>query len=248
MLFKRKLPLNQVREALRKKLIDDGLTPINAKKTANMMSKGDIFQLHKDLQRHPKLVVVNKKTGNAREYTGSDFDTPDNARELLRKLARENKVLYSYLSQYFHQGGFMNLAELLMSYYFLPNTVVETSNRRGVLTIEKDGSVSYEEKFDIISVKDLTSRETFKLPHDQPIATISLKSNMKEEKHRVSHRCAEIKVKAHDKVAEKYFEDPRGKFSKFLSWIKDSIHMFFSRFEREQEHKRQAIQQPRKKL
>ncbi len=247
--FKRELGVGEIINQFEKKLIEeDGLTPAGAKKAANMMSKSDIDQVQKDFLRHPKVIIINKIKGTTSEVPLSQFDTPYKTKGFLRKLAREHEDIYEYLTHFLHQGGFLHLAESLMKCYFLPHTNFVTDNRVATFTIEKDGSLSYEEKFDITKIQTPANNSEFENAQGSPLASFSLKSNIKIENNKVIHQCAPLKVKANDPVAAKFFEDPRNKFSQFLSWLKESVHSLFSKDQRVESQKRLNIPHPRRKL
>lgn len=248
MVFERKLGVGEVRNQFQQKLIADGFTPSQAKASANMMSKADIDQVQKDFHRHTKVIIINKLKGTREEVPNSQFDTPYKTKGFLRKLARENETLYEYLTQYLHQGGFLHLAESLMKCFFIPEVVLDPDNRVATFTIEKDGSLSFEEKFDITQIKVPADSTTYENSQGKPLASFSLKSNMKFENKVFTHRCEPMMVKVKDPVAAKFFEDPRNKFQLFLTWINDSIRRLVSPAFREEEEKRMNVPAPRRKL
>lgn len=249
MAFERELNINEVREQFKQKLIDDGLEPEQAERSAKLMSKGNVEQVEKDLARHHNITVINKLTGITTKIKDSQFSTSQKTENFIRGISRENDELYDYLSSYFHQGGFLHLTELLLAYYFAPDTQLRTGNRQAILTIEEDGSVSYTEKFDIEHIR--TSNQEGAAEYDNPtgpIATFSLTSNIKQQNNAVEHTYGNIEVAVHDNAAKKLIEDPRGNFAKFFSWLKDTVSFLFSHVERAQQRKRDALINPQRKL
>lgn len=234
------LNLAQVRHKFMQKLVNDGLEPDKAEAAANAMSKGDLDQVHKDLKRHPKIVIVNKQNGMVINVSSEIFNDESIVQYFVEMVACEDKELFEYFSQYLHQGGFLHLSELLTAYYFAPDTRFETDNRVATFTLEENGEMSYEEKFDITKVT--TNDNEFKPAGDTPIATISLKSTFsKGADNSVKHQYHDMNVAVHDEVAGKFFTDPRGKFQKFLKWIKDTVSYIFDEAHRNQERQRNRI-------
>lgn len=234
------LNLSQVRDKFKHKLVNDGLEPDQAEAAANAMSKGDLEQVHKDLKRHPKIVIVNKLNGMTINVSSEIFNDESIVQYFVEMVACEDKELFEYFSQYLHQGGFLHLSELLTAYYFAPDTRFETDNRVATFTLEENGEMSYEEKFDITKVT--TNADEYKPADNTPIATISLKSTFgKDANNAVKHQYHDMNVQVHDKVAENFFTDPRGKFQKFLKWIKETVSYIFDEAHRNQEKQRNRI-------
>ncbi len=250
MAFERELNLKKVREEFKQKLIGDGLRPEQAERSANLMSTGDIDQVKNDLDRHPNITVINKITGRTIKIKNSQFATAQKTSDFLRGLAKDDDELYDYLSKYLHQGAFLHLTELLMAYYFAPETQLRTGNRQAIFTIEEDGSIDYTEKFDIehIRTSDQDNSTEYQTVTGGPIATFSLSSKLKTQNKQVEHTYGSIDVKIHDNAAKKFFEDTRGKFPKFLSWIKDTVTFLLSHVERMQHKQREALIAPKRKL
>ncbi len=226
------------------KLIGDGLTPENAHKSARTMSVGDLEQVQKDLVRHPNIIVINKKTGRTTKIPQSKFNNNFKTQDFLKHLCSDNDALYHYLTKYAHQGGFLHLSELLTTYYFGPFFRFDIENKVATFTIEKDGSLSFEEKFDIKKVK--TPETEYESNSPDPIATFTLKSHLSLNDNRITHTCSPLQIKIKDKVASKFIEHPKSNFSKFIGWVSDSVAWLFSKSYREQELKRQAVVAPRK--
>lgn len=239
--------LDQVRDKFKDKLVGDGLDPDRAKAAAYDMSKGDLEQVHKDLKRHPKILVVNKLNGMVINVSSDIFNDESIVQYFVDMIACEDKELFEYFSQFLHQGGFLHLSELLTAYYFAPDTRFETDNRVATFTLEENGEMSYEEKFDITKV--INNDTEYQSSNNESIATISLKSTFsKDEDNTIKHRYHNMKVQVNDKVAENFFNDPRGKFQKFLKWIKDTVSYIFDEAHRNQEKQRNRIAPSSRKM
>jgi hypothetical protein len=240
MLYERHVELSRVRNLFKKRLEKQGLSTEQAEQAANLMSHGDIDQVQKDLKRHPSIMVIDEITGKTHRFFPEDFAEKEHAENFLRILAKDDQELYEYLTLYFHQGGFMHLAEMLISYYFAPDIRFNTDNRIAAFTIAKDRSITYEEKFNIqkVSVRE----DSFEKTSQEPIAEISLKSTIKKApNNEINHQYKEMDVKVNDKVASKYFADHRKKFQKCISWVKDTAKELFSRKYRAEERARRKI-------
>jgi hypothetical protein len=250
MAFERELKLNEVREQFKQKLIGDGLEPEQAEKSAKLMSQGDVDQVQKDLARHPDVTVINKITGRTIKIKASQFASAQKTSDFLRGLARDNDELYDYLSKYLHQGAFLHLTELLMAYYFAPDTQLRTGNRQAIFTVEEDGSIDFTEKFDVehIRTSDQNNSTEYQTATGGPIATFSLSSKLKVQNNKIEHSYSNIDVQVHDSAAKKLFEDTRGKFAKFISWVKEAITFLFSSVERMQKKQREGLITPIRKL
>ncbi len=246
MSYSRSLNLTELRKQLEEKFIGDGLKPANAKKAAHLLSAGDADNVQKDLQRHHNIILINEITNKTTNIDVSQFDTLMKTKGFLRMLAREHEALYEYLQKYTHQGGFLHLTEFLLSYYFLPDVRLTTDNRVATFTIRKDGSIGYEEKFDVTSIA--SQDINYQLDNEKPLMSFTLKSTIKLDGHNVKHTGGDVHVKVHDNVAQKFINDPRNKFSQFLSWLKESFVALFSTTAHTQLQQKQSIQNPRKKL
>jgi len=245
--YSRFLNLTQVRQHFKEKLVDDGLEPDKAEAAANAMSNGGLEQVNKDLKRHPKIVIVNKLNGMTINVSCEIFNDETIVKYFIEMIACEDKELSEYFAQYLHQGGFLHLSELLIAYYFALDTRFETDNRVATFTLETNGEMSYEEKFDIKKVA--TKDGDFTPASDTPIATISLKSSFsKDANNEVKHQYHDMNVQVHDKVAGKFFTDPRGKFQKFLTWFKDTVNYIFNEMFRHEEKQRARVTPAIRKL
>lgn len=240
MLYERSIELSSIHTKFKRRLMNNGLTAEQADNSINIMSKGDFDQVQKDLKRHPQIVVIDEMTGKKHRFFSEDFAEEEHVENFLRLLAKDDKELYQYLTQYFHQGGFMHLSEFLISYYFAPNIRFETANRTATFTIAKDRSITFEEKFDIQNVS--TGENTFEKNTKEPLATISLKSIIqKTPNNEVQHQYNDLNLKVNDKVATKFFNDPRGKFEKCLAWVKDMAKALLNNNDMKEEIKRRKI-------
>lgn len=247
-LYKRFLDVGKVRRQFQQKLIDEGLDPNQAEKSVYKLSKADAEQVSKDLRRHPKIVVINESTGKELHFSASDFSNKEKTEHFLRALANNDQKMYDYLCSYLHQGGFLHLSELLIAYYFAPDTLFTTDNRVATFTIKKSGAITFEEKFDIQKVA--TDSNSFEKSSQQPIATISLKSIIRKDKdNTIKHFCSNMKVKVRDEVASKFFTDPRGKFQKCMAWLKDAVESVFNHKEvKAEKANRSHIQKSSRKI
>ena len=252
MAFERELDVDEVRDQFKNKLIQDGLKPEQAELAANAMAPGDVDQVQKDLFRHQGITVINKITGRTMKYDTSQFADAKSTSNFLRGLARENNELYEYLTKYLHQGAFLHLSELLLAYYFAPDTQFRTANRQAIFSVEEDGSIEFTEKFDIEHIRSsdpATGNSTeYQTAANTPIATLSLSSKIKQQNNQVEHTYNKIDVKVHDEAAKKFIEDPRGKFAKFVSWVKDVVNFIFSSTARRQHRQREALHSPNRRL
>lgn len=222
LLFQRSLNVSNVRNEFKQKLVDEGLNEADAEKSVYQLSKGDLDQVNKDLKRHPKIVVINESTGKEHHFSADDFSNNEKTELFLRSLTNNDPKMYDYLCTYLHQGGFLHLSELLISYYFAPDTRFTTDNRVATFTIKPNGAITFEEKFDIQKVA--TDSDSFEKTSHKPLATISLKSIIQKDKNNaIQHHCGDIKLKVRDEVASQFFIDPRGKFQKCLSWMKETL-------------------------
>lgn len=233
--FKRFLNLSKVKKALEQALKETGIGPSDAERSAQLMQRADIDQVYKDLKRHPKIVVLNKKTGDTKtliigtEPHKKQFSSAKSTEDFLRSLAGDNEALYDYLSCYLHQGGFLHLSEFLMTSYFASKAVLPTEGRVATFTLENDGALTFEEKFDIQQIKspDLD----YQAPAGKPIASFKLKSTIRIQGNNIEHHYENIEVIAHDRATAKFFEDPDPKntFQRFLRWLKESLEALLSR-------------------
>lgn len=240
MLYERHVELSRVRNLFKKKLEKQGLPAEQAEQAANLMSQGDVAQVQKDLNRHPHMIVIDELTGKTHRFYANDFSEEEQAENFLRMLAKNDKELYQYLAQYLHQGGFLHLSEMLISYYFSPDIIFKTDNRVATFTIAKDRSITFEEKFDIQKVS--VGEQSFEKTDKAPLATINLKSTIKKSpNNEIKHQYQEMDIKVHDKVVNKFFLDPRGKFQKCLSWVKDTAKSLFSKKYRNEERARKRV-------
>lgn len=241
----RLLDLFKVRIAFEKKLLADGLSPDEAKKAANSMQSADLTQAHKDLARHPKLIFINKQTGTIEGYTREDFSTLEKSDNFLNAVAGNNDLLYQYLCQYFHQGGFMHLSELLMAYYYAPDTRFITDGRVGTFILEKDGSLIFEEKFDVTAIHspDAVSHAT----PESPITTLTLRSQLQVKDGKIAHTFAELKLDLHDNSAKKFFAPFENRLKTLLSRLETYIKTLFEKSKNEFSHGIRKLKKPHNK-
>ncbi|MGE3318691.1 MAG: hypothetical protein AB7I18_05290 [Candidatus Berkiella sp.] len=261
MAFKRKLPIQEVRAKFARKFIEDAqMDPEVAKEEAKKMSSSSIEQVQKDMFRSPKIVIINEKTGQKIEYTINQIDTVAKAKGVINRLARGDEALADYLKRYYHQGGFRNVAQSLLEYYFSPETLFKTTNPVTTFVIKKDGSLEHTESFDISEIRTMPTAEhhnedkavegyvPYARPEGSALASISLTSSIKVTGARVDHEFKDINVVAHEGATKKFIEDPRNNFTKFLSWVKNAVTRLFSSVERDQKRKREDLSPPRRKL
>lgn len=228
--FERLISLADSKEKLKEMLQDIGLSEEAAHKAAFDMSEGDISQVQKDLHRAPVLRLNHEATGVKSE---SFIITDDKqAQQFIDLITQENKKA-DYLKKYLHQGGFMNAAELLLTYYFRTTQsdeqmlMLETDKREFDITVHEDGSITFVESFDIPEIKTPTG-DHYK-PSNGPVASVSLSSTLKlNDKGEIEHNFDSIHVIAKDKAAKKLFNDPRSPFAKFVSWVQDKVKELFN--------------------
>jgi hypothetical protein len=253
MSFSRVLSFLGLKKELKDKLQDVGLEEQAAHRSAYDMNPGDLSQAARDLARVPKFIMVDEAAETTVEIDDTaDLENEDRAREFLTQLAQGNEAMLAYLERYCHQGGFMNASELLLTYFFRTELededkiLINTEGRTAKFILHADGSLSYEESFDIDEIKT-TGGVDYKAP-DGPIASVKLRSKISIKDGRVQHEFEDVKVETHDKAAKKLFDDPRGPIMKFLSWLVDAITSVFSKAAREHNQHVSEIPNPRKKL
>lgn len=259
MAFTRKLPLQEVRAKFAAKFVEDlNMDPQVADNASKRMAEGGIEQVQMDMLRSPKIVIFNEQTGQTIEYTYNQINTIAKAKGVINRLSRGDEVLADYLKSYYHQGGFRNTAQTLLTYYFSPETLFSIVNNVSTFTLKRDGSIEYTESFDIEKIRTMANEHNqdkavegyvpYTTPHGRPVASVSLKSSLKVNGGRVEHTFGDLKVVAHEGATKKFIEDPRGKFAKFFSWVKNAVTRLFSSVEREQKRKRDDLSPPRRKL
>jgi len=259
MAFKRKLPIQEARAKFANKFEEElGMRPEVAENESKRMTEGGIEQVQSDMLRSPKIVIFNEQTGHKIEYTYNQINTVGKAKGVINRLSKGDEVLADYLKKYYHQGGFRNTAESLLTYYFSPETLFTLNNHVSAFTIKRDGSIEYTESFDIMQIRTLADEHNqdkavdgyvpYSRPSGRPLASLSLKSTLKVNGGNVEHTFKDINVTAHEGATKKFIEDPRSKFTKFFSWIANTITRLFSSVEREQKRKRDDLTPPRRKL
>jgi hypothetical protein len=153
--FDKTLPLSAIRYLTEENLMAEGL---DVSKIIYRLSKAPLDKVLDDVKLLSKLVIENESTGEIIEYN-NDFLTKlkeEEFKKLLEQLSFGQVPLQDYLLDYFHQGGFQNYAEVLVSKFFFNQfrLLTKTGSRTAHFTIKADGRLHFRESYEISAIKE----------------------------------------------------------------------------------------------
>ena len=221
---------------------------------AHKMNPSDMEQVIKDLSRlEENLEIVNEITSKTYAYRPNKLKNKLVTNDAIDLISNNNNVIKGYLERYLHQGGFLHAGELLLSIYFRIAAKdsdmirLDITNKKSKFILQKDGSIIYEESFNISEIMQDRQIKGYK-PKSGEIASIQLRSKIYIKDGILNHDFSGVEITAHDDASKKLFLDPRSPFIKFTSWVKDKVTALFNKAAREHQKALKAIKSTHAKL
>ncbi len=208
---------------------------------------GNLDAVAKDFARIDRLIIRYESDNSEHTFTRNSFKDdkglPDPVKThlVLQQMAHYSRPVHQYLTNYAYQAGFLNAGENALKAFFMAGNeeshmlMLSTSSEPGVetrqstFTVHNDGSITYEEQFDIYQVKDPLDLKTYESEDGKPVASCVMTSTIRVNKGKISHQFHDMRIEAKDDIGQALFEKQENKsfLKKVFSKITEKLNQWF---------------------